>query len=139
MYLSCLFRRFAENLGTFPWGALLQQWRNQVKGDKIAANLSVWRQSKSLCNERFAWIRYLHKFKSIRPLSRVFIPITQECIELMKSPLKEEEPDKFCWTINLDRKVLQIEFFDYKKYSSFTFLDPNRNIFGFTLISKPKQ
>lgn len=35
-----------------------------------------------------------------------------------------------CWTINLDKKNLAIECFDFKKYSSFTFLDPMRNIFG---------
>ena len=34
--------------------------------------------------------------------------------------------------INLDRKHWDLEFFPFKKYSSFTFLDPKRSIFGVT-------
>lgn len=44
----------------------------------------------------------------------------------------------FCWAINLDKKHLDLELFEFKKYSSFTFLDPQRTIFGFTVIS-PEQ
>lgn len=43
-----------------------------------------------------------------------------------------------CWVINLERKTIKLEFLDYKKYSSFTFLDPAKNIFGFTLL-RPKS
>ena len=41
-----------------------------------------------------------------------------------------------CWLINLEKKNLKLEFMDYKKYSSFTFIDPTKNIFGFTLLKK---
>ena len=40
---------------------------------------------------------------------------------------------KMCWVINLERKILKLETMDYKKYSSFTFIDPYKNIFGFTV------
>jgi hypothetical protein len=59
----------------------------------------------------------------------------------MKSPprkgssrITSGEDGMFCWAINLDKKHLDLEFFEFKKYSSFTFLDPQRTIFGFTLI-----
>lgn len=44
------------------------------------------------------------------------------------------EDRMFCWAINLDKKNADLEFFEFKKYSSFTFLDPQRTIFGFTLF-----
>ncbi len=40
----------------------------------------------------------------------------------------------FCWAINLDKKHLDLDFFEFKKYSSFTFLDPQRTVFGFTVL-----
>lgn len=44
-----------------------------------------------------------------------------------------EEDDKICWIINLERKSLKLELLEYKKYSSFTFIDPLKNIFGFVI------
>ena len=44
-----------------------------------------------------------------------------------------EEDDKICWIINLERKSLKLELLEYKKYSSFTFIDPLKNIFGFII------
>lgn len=41
-----------------------------------------------------------------------------------------------CWVINLERKILKVETMEYKKYSSFTFLDPHKNIFGFTISKR---
>ena len=38
-----------------------------------------------------------------------------------------------CWMINLERKSLKLETMEYKKYSSFTFLDPLKHLFGFTI------
>jgi hypothetical protein len=38
-----------------------------------------------------------------------------------------------CWVVNLERKNLKLEFLDYKKYSSFTFIDPSKHLFGFTI------
>lgn len=49
-----------------------------------------------------------------------------------------EEQDKICWVINLERKVIKLEFLDYKKYSSFTFVDPAKHLFGFTVL-QPKS
>lgn len=43
-----------------------------------------------------------------------------------------------CWVINLERKILKMEIMDYKKYSSFTFIDPYKNIFGFTCKPTPE-
>lgn len=45
----------------------------------------------------------------------------------------------FCWAINLDKKKIDMEFFQFKKYSSFTFLDPQRTIFGFTLKAREQE
>lgn len=42
-----------------------------------------------------------------------------------------EEEERICWIINLERKTLKLEALEYKKYSSFTFIDPLKNIFGF--------
>lgn len=44
------------------------------------------------------------------------------------------EDKMFCWAINFDKKNVDLEFFEFKKYSSFTFLDPQRTLFGFTII-----
>lgn len=49
-----------------------------------------------------------------------------------------EEDDKICWIINLERKSLKLELLEYKKYSSFTFIDPLKNIFGF-VITDPRD
>ena len=43
-----------------------------------------------------------------------------------------------CWLVNLERKSLKIETMEYKKYSSFTFIDPMKHLFGFT-INPPKK
>lgn len=54
----------------------------------------------------------------------------------MQEPLQAEEEDKMCWVINIERKGLKLEYLDYKKYSSFTFLDPLKNLFGVTIMDK---
>ena len=45
----------------------------------------------------------------------------------------------FCWAINLDKKNIDLEYFEFKKYSSFTFLDPQRTIFGFTIFDPERE
>jgi len=50
-----------------------------------------------------------------------------------------DEPYMMCWVINLERKILKLETMEYKKYSSFTFLDPYKNIFGFTTAKVRKD
>ena len=50
-----------------------------------------------------------------------------------------DEESKMCWVINLEKKVLKIETLDYKKYSSFTFIDPYKNIFGFSIKNIPSN
>ena len=49
------------------------------------------------------------------------------------APPHAGETAAFCWAINLDRKHPELELFPFKKYSSFTFLDPLRCLFGVTL------
>lgn len=50
-----------------------------------------------------------------------------------------EEEDRICWIINLERKTLKLEVLEYKKYSSFTFIDPLKNIFGFASFNPTQQ
>ena len=46
-----------------------------------------------------------------------------------------DESSAFCWAVSLDRKQCELEFYPFKKYSSFTFLDPQRCLFGITISS----
>lgn len=64
----------------------------------------------------------------------------------MKSPLRKGrsritsgEDGMFCWAINLDKKNIDLEIYEFKKYSSFTFLDPQRTIFGFTMLDSERE
>jgi hypothetical protein len=50
-----------------------------------------------------------------------------------------DEQDRICWIINLERKTLKLEALEYKKYSSFTFIDPLKNIFGFASFDPTKK
>jgi len=39
----------------------------------------------------------------------------------------------------LERKTLKLELLEYKRYSSFTFVDPAKNIFGITILNLNKK
>ena len=53
--------------------------------------------------------------------------------------LSTGESSAFCWAVSLDRKQCELELYPFKKYSSFTFLDPQRCLFGITIGSDHAQ